>query len=235
MQLEELRQQWTQLDRKLDRSLALETELVRRVVMQPVRGRINRLAIWPVIDVIFCVGVLLVCGEFLGTHWRDWHLAVPAGVLMIGAIALMVDSIFQLQRVAELDWCKPVADIQCALESLRVSKIRQFKWIILFSPLVGFCGLMVGLNVLIDRLPKERVDLLDKLDSGWIVANYVFGALFVPLGYFVARVLAGRCHGHQWWKAVLDDISGRSLNAAVLEVKRWASLHQEESQVADQT
>jgi hypothetical protein len=57
--------------------------------------------------------------------------------------------------------------------------------------------------------------------------------LFVPLGYLVARVLATRCHGHRWWQAVLDDISGNSLKVAALDVERWASLQQKASSHSD--
>ena len=234
MQLDELQQQWQRLDQKLDQSLVLQTELVRRVVMQPVRRRINRLAIWPaMIDIVFCVGLLLLGAAFLSDHWRDWHHVAPASVVLIGAIALLVSSIRQLVRGAELDWCGPVAEIQSSLERLRVAKIRQFKWIMLLAPLVGFCGLMVGLHWGAERLTDDRVNSLDKLDSWWIVANYAFGVLFVPLGYLVARVLAKRCHGHQWWETVLDGIAGNSLKAAVLDVEHWANLQRESPSHSD--
>ncbi len=138
MQFEELQQEWQRFDQKLDRSLVLQAEVVRRVVMQPARRRVNRFAIWPVIDLVFCAVGLLLAGSSLGKHWRDWQVAAPAIVVMISAIALAASSILQLQRVAELDWCGPVAELQTALERLRTTKIRQFKWIILFSPFVGF-------------------------------------------------------------------------------------------------
>lgn len=229
MQLEELQQQWQWLDQKLDQSLALETELVRRVVMQPARRCVNRLAVWPAIDIVFCAGGLLLGGAFLSDHWRDWQLVAPASAVMIGLFALLADSIRQLQRVAALDWGGPVAEIQGSLERLRVAKIRQFKWIILLAPLVGFCGLMVGLHWLFGGLSDDRVNILHKLNPWWIGANYAFGVLFVPLGYLVARVLAKRCHSHRWWQAVLDDISGNSLKAAALDVERWANLQHEAS------
>ena len=232
MQLEELQQQWQWLDQKLDQSLALQTELVRQVVMQPVRRRINRLAVWPAIDVAFCGGLLLG-GAFLSDQWRYWNVVVPAGVVLISVFALLVDSIRQLERIAALDWCGPVTEIQRSLEKIRIAKIRQFKWIMLLSPLVGFCGLVAGLHVLFEWLTEGRVNILEKLDSRWIIGNYIFGLLFVPLGYLVARVLAEKCHRHQWWQAVLDGISGNSLKSAALDVERWASLQRESSSHSD--
>lgn len=240
MQLEELQQQWQRLDQKLDQSLALQTELVRRVVMQPARRRVNRLALWPaLIDVAFSVCVLLLVGACLGDLWGDWRGVAPASVVMIGAIALLIISIRQLQHVAKLDWCGPVAEIQSSLERLRIAQIRKFKWIMLLAPLVGFCGLMVGLHWVFERFAFSKVgageltdgrikEILDTL-TPWIVGNYVFGVLFVPLGYLVARVLAKRCHGHRWWQAVLDGIAGNSLKAATRDFDRWASLQQETS------
>jgi hypothetical protein len=229
MQLEQLQQEWQRLNQKLDQSLALQAEMVRQVVMRPARRRVNRLAIWPAIDLVFCAVGLLLVGSFLGDHWRDWRLAAPAIAVMISAGALAAASVLQLVRVAELDWCGPVAEIQTALERLRAVKIRQFKWTILFSPLVGFCALMVGLPWLFEWLSNDRVNILDKLDQRWVVANYLFGVLFVPLGYYVARYLAERCHRQQWWKATLDDISGKSLKAVTRDVERWANLQPQAS------
>ena len=229
MQLEELQQEWQRLDQKLDRSLALQAEVVRQVVMQPARRRVNRFGIWPAIDLVFCAVGLLLAGSSLSKHWRDWQVAAPAIVVMISAIALAASSILQLKRVAELDWCGPVAELQTALERLRAAKIRQFKWIILFSPLVGFCALMVGLHGLFEWLSDDRVHILDKLDPRWIVANYVFGLLFVPLGYIVARRLSELCRRQRWWQTALDDISGKSLKSAARDVDRWASLQHEAS------
>lgn len=227
MQLEELQQHWQRLDEKLNRSLALETELVRQVIMQPARRRINWLAIWPAIDVAFSLSVLLVSAMFLSNQKFDWQVIVPAGVFMLGALGLLITSILQLQRLYELDWSGPVASIQSSLQRLRMAKIQQFKWIILLSPLVGFCGLMVSLHWLLNWLSEDRANFLEKIDSWWVVGNYIFGVLFVPLGYYLAGVLARKCQGHSWWQSILDDISGKSLKAATLDIERWASLQKQ--------
>ncbi|HQR08333.1 MAG TPA: hypothetical protein PLN21_16005 [Gemmatales bacterium] len=224
MQLEELQQQWQRLDQKLDLSLAMQNELVKQVVMQPAQQRINRLAIWPAIDVAFSLGVLLLCGSFLGNNWQDTRLMIPAEVVMIGALALLISSVVQLNRIVSLDWTSPVAEIQKSLEQLRAIRIQQFSWVILLSPLVGFCALIVGLYWVLNWLSEGRVHILDKLDPWWVIGNYVFGLVFLPLGYYLARVLARRCQHQSWWQAVLDGISGMSLKRATIEVERWSSL-----------
>jgi len=223
MQLQELNEKWKRLDLKLDQTLAMGNELMRQVVMQPARRRINRLAIWPALDIVFTGSVLLLGGTFLGGHGQDWKLAAPTLVVMLSAAALLANSIRQLQLGAQLDWTAPVVNIQTALEQLQVMKVQQFKWIMLLSPLVGFCAFIVGLHWLFEWLTVDRVQILGHLHP-WIVANYAFGVLFVPLGYFLARILANRYHRYRWWQSVLDGISGTSLNAARQDVERWASL-----------
>jgi hypothetical protein len=224
MQLEDLQQQWHQLDQKLDQSLALQTQLLRQVGVRPVRSRINRFAVWPAIDLLFGIGVALFAGSVLGDHWSDWHVAFPAAVVLAGAVALAIGSILQLQRISELDWSGPIAEIQRGLERLRALKIRQFKWIILWSPFVGFCAFLIVAHRGVELLSDDRGKLLDRIDPWWIGANYAFGVLFVPAGYYIARALAVRFNRQRWWQAVLDDLSGRSLTTAVRDIEHWASL-----------
>jgi len=229
MQLEELQQHWQRLDEKLDQSLKLEAELLRQVVLPPARRRVNRLAMGPAVDSGLCVCALLLAGSLLGNHWRDWPLVVPSAATLIAAIVLLIDSVRQLVCVSELDWSGPVAEIQCSLERLRGARIRQFKWAILLGPLVGFCLLIVGIQSLFDWFSGFSFSIADKLNHPWVLGNYAFGVLFIPLGYAIARMLAKRFHGHAWWQNALDGISGKSLKAAAQELERWTSLQRETS------
>jgi hypothetical protein len=229
VQLEELQQQWNRLDQKVERALSLETELVRRVIVQPARTRVQRQAFWPAIDIALCVGGILLIALFDRNHRHDWRAMAPAGVATLSLIALFATSVRQLQLVAEIDWTRPVAEIQRALERLRLAKIRQFKWVILLAPLVGFCGLVVALQWLITWASAGQHGMFDKFEHRWIVANYVFGVLFIPLGYTIARMLAARCGHHRWWQSVLDDISGKSLKSAAADIDRWARLQRDEA------
>lgn len=224
MTFEALQLQWQSLDQKIEQSLTLQRELTKQIIIQPARRRIHRLAIWPAIDVAFCAIVLLLLGSFTYDHRQDWRIVLPSLIVACGAILLLADSVRQLLRIAELDWAGPVAAIQGSLDALRVAKIRQFKWVILLSPLVGFCGLIVGLHGLFEWQTEGQLLILDKLDRRWMIANFIFGILFVPAGYALASFLAKRCERLSWWRSVLDDIAGTSLKRARQDVEHWANL-----------
>jgi Tfp pilus assembly protein PilN len=231
MPIEDLQRQWRRLEQKLDQSLALETELVRRAIVQPARRRIHRLAFWPAIDVAFGVGVLLFVGDFLSRHGHDARLAGLALVVALSSLALVIDSVRQLVRIAGVDWSGPVAAIQCSLAKLRAARIRQFQWVILLAPLVGFCVFVVGLQSVISWVSDGRSSVIDKLDARWVIANLIFGLLFVPCGYWLGQVLASWGRRRGWWQAVLDDVSGRSLAAVTRDLEDWTQLEQTSQQV----
>jgi len=221
MELDQLQERWRQLDQKLDRALATNSAVMRQIGLQETRRRINRLAVRPVIDLAFGVGVLLVAGSFLGDHWPELTLVLPALGLMVASVLLVIDNIRQLASASKVAWDGPIAEIQLAVSRLRHARIRQFKWIILLSPLLWLCLMTVGGQLIFD------VNVIKTFDPVWVVANIAFGVLFVPAGVVIARALGRRWQHHPFWRNLLDDISGRSLATAQQELKTWAELANE--------
>ncbi len=221
MELDQLQERWSQLDHKLDRSLATNSAVLRQVGLLGTRRRIDRLAVWPAIDLAFGMGVLLVTGSFLGDHWPEPTLFLPALGLMIASVLFVIDNIRQLASASGVAWDGPIADIQLAVSRLRHARIRQFKWIILLSPLLWFCMMSVGGELIFG------VNVIKTFDPAWVVANIAFGVLFVPAGVMIARVLGRRWQSRPFWRNLLDDISGRNLARAQQELKSWAELGNE--------
>jgi hypothetical protein len=224
MQLEILEQQWQALNSKLEHSLALQTEMMRQIVLLPAQKRINHMAFWPILDLVFALAVLVSGGIFMRVHWQQTALLLPSITSMIGMLALAITSIWQLQLISELEWSGPVVKLQHTLNRLRVSRIHQFKWIMLLSPLVGWCMFIVGIQWLLEWTSEGRVNIVEKLPQAWVIGNYLFGIIFVPVGYLAARFLAQHCQRYPWWQSVLDGISGKSLHLAQTEVERWRNL-----------
>jgi hypothetical protein len=223
MQLEQLQEQWQRLDEKLERTVRVQSDLLRLAVMRPARRRIHWMAFWPAFDLACCVVAVIVTGFFLRQHWAAWSLVVPAGIVLAAAVALLIDSMWQLERISRIDWGGTVVDIQQSLSRLRIATIRQFKWVILLCPLVGFCGLVVGSQSLLDRLPQPHF-ILDKLNPWWAASNYAFGVLFILFGYAIIRFLAKRFGNRGWWQRALDAVSGTAMTQARNELERWSQL-----------
>jgi hypothetical protein len=223
MELEQLQAQWRLLDQKVDQTLSIQKTLLRQTHLQSARRHLHLLAFWPVVDLAFAVVVVILSGSYLGDHWSTPSLALPSAALLIAAIVFVIGNLCQLADVGGIIWDGPIGSIQVAMSRLRRARIRQFKWAVLFSPLVWFCAMCVGSQMLFG------VNLIESFDRAWIITNIVFGVLFIPCGGAVARVLASHCDQSSWWKGALDRISGRSLAAAQRDLDQWTAFAQESS------
>jgi hypothetical protein len=221
MELEQLQERWHQLDQKLERTMTINTALLRQIRLQGTRQRLSRFAVWPVIDLVFAALVLFFSGSFLGNHWPQPTLVIPALGLMIAAVFLVIDNIQQLVCVSRISWDGPIRDIQLALSRLCHARIRQFKWVLFLSPLLWVCLLLVGSKVLFD------VNGLESFDPWWLAANIAFGLLFIPAGILIARALEQRWQRTPFWQTVMESVSGHSLGVARKELQHWAEFGDE--------
>lgn len=225
----DIQRQWQSLETSLSRSLAIQHELIRRSVVEPTRRRMRGLMFWPALDIAACVAGMLLFGSMLAAYAGQARLAFPIVVCMLGIVALAISSVRQLERVASIDWSGSVAQIQASLGALRAMRISQFKWVILLSPLIGFCAFLTTAHGVLDRVSGGRADFYESIDSGWLIGNYVLGILFVPLAFVAARAAGDRWGSHRWWRVLLDDLSGKSLARATEDIRRWAELAAETS------
>lgn len=229
MQLQELEYLWKRLDEKVDKAIAIESELLRRVVLEPAHRKVNRMAFWPAVDVVIGLAGMAFCATSVGGYWFDSRVLIPASLLFSGFLALMINSILQLSKISELDWSGPVAGIQYALTQLRAAKVREFMWIMLLSPLWSFCGLIVFAQWFSVRVSGDPLMILRKFEPRWIAGNLLFGVVFAVLGAALIYAMSRAWGNRAWWEALLDEISGKTLSAARKDVELWASLQSEKA------
>jgi hypothetical protein len=226
LNIDELQRHWQRLDDKVERSLRIQTKVVHQVALQPIRRRMARHLIWPIIDISFSLLVVLFSGSMIVKHLNQWLLLMMCGMVLFPAIILIIDNLRRVIRVANLNWGASLIEIQQSLLQLQVTQIRQMKWIILLSPLVGFCGFMLTLQWLLDQLSEPQF-ILEKLNFTWLVANLVFGLLFILVGHQLVRLAGNRFQHREWWQHAVSSLSGKALESSRKELDRWATLSQE--------
>jgi hypothetical protein len=208
MELEDLKNRWADYDRKLDRSLRLNTLALREATAGRVDSSLRRLTRLLWFELLTTLPLVFLLGRFVADHLREARFLVPGLALGLGALGLALSAIHQLNALATLDLGAPVVEIQKRLERLRIWRIRTTQWTLLLSPLLWVPMLVVALEGLIG-LDAYRI-----FDTAWLIGNLLFGVAFLLLMVWVSRRFADRLHRSPLVQSLLDDFAGRSLVAA---------------------
>ncbi len=222
MNLDELGNQWTALDQKLEFAIRLNTRQLRESAMSKSRTALESLSRGIVIELLINVVAIGALGSFMVNHVGDWRFLAPALVLNAAAIGLVAFGGYQLRALARVDFGAPVVAVQRQLGTLKRQRIRAVQWTLLLAPLFWTPLLIVGLNGLLG------VDAYAVLPAGFLVANALVGVAAIPLLLWTSRRFARRFEHASWMQRLMDDLAGRSLARATLSLDSVARFEQRE-------
>jgi hypothetical protein len=100
--LDELKQKWTEHDRKLDQSIRLNRQLLRETYTRRARVALWRLAAMPAVGSIFMLSVIVSLGRFIALNWWAPRFVFAALAALNAQIGLALN----------INYNQPVAVIQ---------------------------------------------------------------------------------------------------------------------------
>ncbi|SFK82301.1 hypothetical protein [Lysobacter sp. cf310] len=206
MELDDLKQAWQDLDRKLERQHAMDLLRFREE-----RGKRLKSGLWPLVlgqglQMLIGLAVLLLGVDFWTSHRDVTHLFVCGLILHVYGVALIACGGMVQAMIAAVDYSAPVLEIQKRLARLRKFYVRT--------------GMVVGLAWWLIWMPFMTV-----------VFMVLFGAdlyLNAPSVFVIGGAIGVVGLLATWWfhhwsrhpsrprlaKAMEDSITGRSLRRA---------------------
>jgi len=128
MELDELKQQWQTLDRKIERSIALNVRLLTETRTRRVKLRLLSLLLLQPLQLAIGFAFAIYCAGF-------WMRNVDAPALLVSGLALhalgiglICDAVVRVLLITRINFAAPVVTIQRYLAYLRHWEIRSFKW-----------------------------------------------------------------------------------------------------------
>lgn len=202
MDLEEMKQAWTQLQARVERLEGIERGGRVRAALRGTRRR----------DWIAIVawGVLAVwAGSFWFDHRAVLHLVVSGLALHVYAIAAIVFGSIQLRALAAIDYGAPIITLQRQLAGLARLRAR--------------CSLALGLPWWLLWVPCMIAGMtwltgVDFYDPAWAWSSLGIGALGLVVSLVAARRFAARPVRSPTLRRMIDGLSGRNLARAVREL-----------------
>jgi hypothetical protein len=208
MEFDDLKQIWNAYDQKLAASMRLNTQLLQRANMGRVQTSLDRLARGLTLEAVINFVAVLLIGSFAADHVAEARFLIPAILLGVYAVAILATGISQLVRIRTVDYDEPVISIQRKLEQLKANRSMAMKWALLTAPLMWVPLLIVGLGA-------AGVDAYATLGASYLTANALFGLALIPLALWLAKRYGPRLQRSPVLRTLADDLTGRSLIAAL--------------------
>lgn len=212
MELDEMKQAWQAVDRRLAKQQALDLELYRDRRMDRLRQRLRPLAWWTMAQIPLGVALMLWGIRFWSTHIGDAR-SVACGMVMqlFGLLSVMFPG-RTLAMVLRIDYAAPVLEIQRRLADLRAWRVK------VEAPVSAVIGSLIWIPALL-MLAQSQVDglgwnLWDHARPGlvrWLVLSVLVSLGAVALAYGVLRWLGL----HRW---LANHLAGASVQRAEAEL-----------------
>jgi hypothetical protein len=206
MDLDDLKEQWVDLDRKLDVNIRLNRQLLNATRLTQTRSSMKRLSIYLGLELLLWVAIIVALGNFIYRHISAPHLAVSAIALDVYSIGMVILLARQIAAALQIDYGKPIATIQKQIETLRVGRIRSTQWAVLAGVVVWIAFMIVIFQAAFG---------LDIYEPAWVWSNVAFGLALIPLAIWVSRKFGDRMDRSPGIQAIMRSLAGYNLNAAV--------------------
>jgi hypothetical protein len=128
MELDDLKQQWQALDRKLDRSLALNTRVFTETRTRSTKLRLLPLLLLQPFQAAAGVALVIFFARFWITHLESTALAASGMFLHAMSVGLIIDAVVRMLFIVRINYASPVVTIQRYLALLRRWEVRSFNW-----------------------------------------------------------------------------------------------------------
>lgn len=205
LELDEFKQKWAELDRKLDVTIRLNRQVLNAAKLNQTRSSLKRLALYLGIELAMWVVIIGALGNFIYEHISVPQFALSAIALDVYSIGMVVLLGRQITAALQIDYGEPIAVIQKQIEALRVGRIRAIQWAVLAGLVVWVAFLIVVCKVAFG---------VDIYEPAWIWSNVAFGVAMIPLAVWVSKKFSDRMDRSPFIQGIMRSLAGYNLNAA---------------------
>jgi hypothetical protein len=218
LDLDEMKEKWAELDRKLDVNIRLNRQLLNATKLNQTRSSMKRLAMYLGVELAMWVVIIGALGNFIYEHFSQPQFVVAAIALDVYSIGMVILLGRQIATALQIDYGKPIATIQRQIEALRVLRIRNTQWAVL-------AGLVVWVAFMI--VIFEAVFGLNIYEPAWVWSNVAFGVALIPLAIWVSKKFGDQMDRSPIIQGIMRSLAGYNLNAALLFLATVAAFEKE--------
>jgi hypothetical protein len=208
MELDALKEKWTEHDKTLDVSIRLNRQALNEVKLNRTRSAMQRLVASLSVEAAIQLGAVVLIGSFIGGHIRMPRFALTGSALDVFAIAILIALIQQIVRALQIDYDNPVVAIQRQIAALRVLRVRHTLWILIAAPLIWTPLFIVAMKAF------WGLDAFHIFGAVFLAANLLFGLAVILAATWLSKKFGNRMDHSPILQGVMRTLAGYNLNAA---------------------
>ncbi|MEY2490995.1 MAG: hypothetical protein QOC70_2937 [Verrucomicrobiota bacterium] len=221
MELDELKQTWTEHARKLDRILNLNLQGLKAAQLDKTRSALGRFKAFRVRELAVGILLLVLLGSYIaGRIWVP-TLAIPAFIVAASVLLPVIANIRQLILLDRISYADPVTTIQRKLEEIKLHYLHSFRLPVLMLPLY-----MAYVAVTFDLF--FHIDVLAYAKPAFLWANLMVSIIFVVPAVWVLRNLSFKNTDNPVIRALVHGNGGKQMVAALEFLKALQEFEDED-------
>jgi hypothetical protein len=208
MELDELKQTWTEHARKLDQLLSVNLQGLKTAQLDKTRSALGRFKAFRVFEMLVGIAVLLPLGSYIVDRISVPTLTIPALIFAASVLVPVIGNIRQLILLGQISYADPVTTIQRKLEEVKLHFLRAIRLIAFMLPLY-MVYIVLGLNLFFG------FDVLAHSDAAFLWANLLVSLIFIAPAVWVFRKLSFKNIGNPVIRALVHGGGGKQMIAAL--------------------
>ena len=209
--LDDLKTEWMARDRQLETQLCMNAMMLRDTLLEKHSTTLGSAMRGNVFPILFTIPFLAFFGWFIGRHIAEPAFLLPALLLQIWTVVMLALSIHQRNELRNLDYGRPVLELQRQVEQIKIARLNTFKWAFLTGQLLWWIPFML---VLFKGLLGVNLYTVSAFMPTFIAWNIAFGVAFIPFALWASKQLAGRLGASPRFQQFTDGIAGSEVVVA---------------------
>ncbi len=204
MNLEQLKDTWQGQSEQLQNGINVnEQKLKAEQTKDSLKPVMNK----RIVEAIFTLVIVILLWQYIVANFALTAPVVSAAILNVFAIINLAGNIGQIALIKQIDYAKPISEVQKQIFDIRQHNLVFTKLVALSLPFYG-SYVFLGFDLLFG------VDLYKGLDVGGIFALVLGGIAFLPAVIWFNRQLRFDNISTGWVSKMIESIGGQELLAA---------------------
>ncbi|NER14385.1 hypothetical protein GWK08_13105 [Leptobacterium flavescens] len=213
MNTSDLKDIWNKYDEKLEANWALNYRILKEIKMDKVQSAVRKIKtggiIWIVIQHL--IGIFLISTAI--THYERPQILIPTIMLAVLTYITAFWGSHNMGLILKVDYNEPVTRIQENIQKLKLSKLKNYRFIFIFSHLYFWLGVIV--------LLKIDVLILWQNSPLFVIIQSLFVLAYFPFALWIIRKYSSKKPKSRFWKALekdsllTEDSVGKNINDAL--------------------